>query len=61
MTSKNKFYECVECDAHFRIKHEQDGHHYSVKFCPFCGEDLPEDTLLDMYAGDDKYSNKRTI
>lgn len=51
---KDRFYECIECDSHFRVKHEQDSRHYMVKFCPFCGEDLPEEGLLDMYSGDDK-------
>lgn len=54
MTSKNHFYECVECDARFRIKHDHENYHYRIQYCPFCGESLPEDELLDMYAGDDK-------
>lgn len=41
----NRHYECVECDAVFKIKHDLDGDYYTVGFCPFCGSEIDEDQI----------------
>lgn len=43
-----KHYECVECDAVFKIKHELDTDYYRVMHCPFCGAEMDEDQI-DVY------------
>lgn len=36
-------YQCSNCDADFKIKHDLDDVYYEVSFCPFCGGDISED------------------
>ncbi len=42
MGRKNHF-ECVECDAVFKIKYDLDEDYYKVQHCPFCGAEIDED------------------
>lgn len=39
----NRRYECIECDAVFKVGHDLDEDYYDVEFCPFCGSELTED------------------
>jgi rRNA maturation endonuclease Nob1 len=49
----NRHYECVECDAVFKIKHDLDRDYYTVGFCPFCGSEIDEDQIdEDNYEED---------
>jgi len=32
-----KSYQCDNCDADFKVKHNLDEKYYEVNFCPFCG------------------------
>jgi uncharacterized paraquat-inducible protein A len=41
--AKRKHYECVECDAVFKIKFDLDEDYYKVEHCPFCGAGIDED------------------
>lgn len=45
----NRHYECIECDAVFKVKHELDPDYYAVEFCAFCGSELAEDQAEDEY------------
>lgn len=42
-----KHYECVECDAVFKIKHDLETDYYQVCHCPFCGAGIDEDQIDD--------------
>lgn len=45
-------FECVECDAIFKVKHEMESQYYEVMFCPFCGAGIDneeEDDEDDTY------------
>lgn len=36
----NKYIECVKCEGTAHIEHEQAHTFYTIKYCPFCGEEL---------------------
>ena len=38
-----KLVVCESCEAEFKIKHTMDDRLYSVKYCPFCGDDIEEE------------------
>jgi len=40
MARKN--YECVECEALFKISHTLDENYYTVTNCPFCGAEMED-------------------
>ena len=42
---RNQHYECVDCDAVFKIKHDLDKDYYSVTHCPFCGSELQDEQI----------------
>jgi len=33
-------YECNNCDAVFKIRHDMDEGYYPIQYCPFCGSEL---------------------
>ena len=39
----NKYIECVKCEGTAHIEHEQAHTFYTIKYCPFCGEELTEE------------------
>ena len=47
-----KGYECFECDAVFKIKHDLEEDYYKVSYCPFCGEEFDNEQEFD-YEEDD--------
>ena len=48
-----KHYECIVCDAVFKIKHELDPDYYKVSNCVFCGAELVEDQP-DQYVDEEE-------
>ena len=40
---RKQHFECVECDAVFKINFDLDEDYYNVMFCPFCGSEIDED------------------
>jgi len=36
-------YECNNCDAVFKLRHDMDEAYYPIQYCPFCGCELDED------------------
>ena len=40
-------YECEECGAEFHVEHEM-GLQYLPHYCPFCGEQLPDDEVVKI-------------
>jgi predicted nucleic acid-binding Zn-ribbon protein len=53
-TRKNR-HECIECGAVFKINYDLDADYYSVKHCPFCGDEMGEDQR-DDYEEDEELS-----
>lgn len=49
---RKKHFECVECDAVFKINFDLDEDYYKVTFCPFCGSEMDEDQQ-DDYEDED--------
>jgi len=49
--ARNQHFECIECEAVFKIKYELDETYYNVSFCPFCGAELDDDQK-DEYETD---------
>jgi len=45
---KHQHFECVECDAVFKIKFDLDENYYVVTHCPFCGAEIDEDQHEDF-------------
>jgi rRNA maturation endonuclease Nob1 len=37
--------ECFSCDAIFEVAHDNDEEYYKVKYCPFCGTQIEEESL----------------
>ena len=50
---KNKHFECVNCEAVFRLGHDLDSDYYKIEYCPFCGDVLDEDQNFDLEADDE--------
>jgi len=48
----NTHYECSNCDAVFRLRHDLDGNYYTVQWCPFCGSQLDSDDNYDIDEDD---------
>jgi len=48
---RNQHFECIECEAVFKIKFDLDEDYYNVQFCPFCGSEIDEDQK-DEYEED---------
>ena len=46
--SKTKHYECDNCGAVYRLKHDLDEEHYVPAHCAFCGETLDEESNFDL-------------
>jgi hypothetical protein len=46
-------FECVECDAVFKIKYDLDDDYYNVLYCPFCGSEMDDDQR-DEYEDDEQ-------
>ena len=38
---------CEECGAEFHVEHEM-GLQYMPHYCPFCGEQLPDDEVVKI-------------
>ncbi len=36
-------YNCYNCDAEFKLRHDMDEDYYEVNFCPFCGSSIEEE------------------
>lgn len=36
-------YNCYNCDAGFKLRHDMDEDYYEVNFCPFCGSSIDEE------------------
>jgi DNA-directed RNA polymerase subunit RPC12/RpoP len=45
--SKIHEYQCINCDADFKIKHDMDSDYWHIEYCPFCGDKLDEDNFVD--------------
>jgi len=50
---RKQHFECIECDAVFKINYDLDKHYYNVTFCPFCGSEMDEDQQ-DEYEDDEQ-------
>jgi len=44
---RKKHFECVECEAVFKINYDLDEDYYIVSYCPFCGSEMDEDQQDD--------------
>lgn len=53
--TKSKLYDCAECGSSFRVLHEMDSTFYSIRHCPFCGDELDVDTLFNVEEDDADY------
>ena len=51
-----KLVVCESCEAEFRIKHSMDERLYNIVYCPFSGEELPQDEeeSLDLFEDYDE-------
>jgi hypothetical protein len=49
----NKGYECFECDAVFKIRHDLETEYYTVGFCPFCGEAMDDEQEFEYEEDND--------
>lgn len=49
---RKQHFECIECEAVFKIKFDLDEDYYKVAYCPFCGSEMDEDQQ-DEYHDED--------
>ena len=40
---------CEFCEAEFQLKHSMEERFYTIKYCPFCGEEFSQDEELEDY------------
>lgn len=53
---KKKQISCACCEGEFTIAHNMDPDHYTISYCPFCGEYLgDEDRELSFEDGEDEW------
>ena len=52
---RKQHFECIDCDAVFKISHDMDDQYYVVEHCPFCGSAMDEDQK-DDYEDDEELS-----
>ena len=45
--------QCHNCGAHYEIEHDLPEEDYIEKYCPFCGDDLPEEDEFNVLEEDD--------
>ena len=43
---------CEHCEASFTLQHDMDDY-FKPKYCPFCGDDLPEEDEFNVLEEDD--------
>ena len=48
--------ECTNCESVATVKHELDHHFYTVKYCPFCGEEIESD--MEDRIDDEHFTRK---
>ena len=53
--ARKQHFECVDCDAVFKISHDMDEKYYIVEHCPFCGSTMDDDQK-DDYEDDEELS-----
>ena len=51
----SKYIECVKCEGTSHIEHEQTHTFYTIKYCPFCGEELE---LEEEFELDDEFEQE---
>lgn len=49
-----KIISCEDCDAEFTVRHTMSERHYEVKYCVFCGSEIPEDNEDDLYEDEEE-------
>lgn len=42
-----KIVVCELCEAEVVMKHNMDEDYYEIEYCPFCGENIEEDSIID--------------
>lgn len=47
--SNKKQFNCTECGADFKVRHDMDESYYKILFCPFCSTELEHE---DDYGED---------
>ena len=40
----NEEFECTSCDALFVVEHDMDEKYYRILHCPFCGEEIDNES-----------------
>ena len=54
-----KIISCEDCDAEFTVRHTMSDRHYQVKYCVFCGSEIPEDNEDDLYDEEEDYWKRK--
>ncbi len=44
---------CEHCDASYTIQHDQDEKFYFIKYCPFCGDNIPQEDEYNIIEDND--------
>ena len=44
---------CEHCEASFSLRYDMDDDYFRPKYCPFCGDDLPEEDEFNVLEEDD--------
>jgi len=48
---------CEHCEASFSLRYDMDDDYFRPKYCPFCGDDLPEEDEFSVLEEDDNEWN----
>ena len=47
MSKTRSWLECTSCDAMFAVRHAMDKQFYKEEYCPFCGDELDLEDILE--------------
>ena len=50
---------CEHCDASYSVQYDMDEEYFKIKFCPFCGDNIPEEDEFNIT--DDNYEDWWTV
>ena len=46
---------CEHCDASYSVQYDMDDNFYKIKYCPFCGDNVPEENEFNIT--EEEYDN----
>jgi len=55
--SRPKIFECIPCEASFKLAHDMSDSHYIESYCVFCGSELEQEDAMPLNEWDEEEAN----